>query len=270
MTLPSAHENEQGTAGFRLWFPFALSHLGFKEDFARQIALARVIVARYVRSGWFVGEMASIAGLFVLCFGGTFDVAYFYRIAGLALALFAIIATYLLDHEMAPPHTYLLRSLHSLGRPTVAPLVLAAALTRIISVALLLALVLIFQRLALVGPLLAGAVGLLANCILIAAVTVVLSSPYTRRIAQLGILAWLVTGLAAYYPGTIFSYIPVVSWVLRLPLLPFAVCYDVGVTGTIDWLGVVALAAEAGMIAAAIALADARLRIRLGRRWPRL
>lgn len=233
--------------------------------------MARAIVGRYVRSGWFGAEVVGIIGLFALCFGTAFDGAYFYRIAGLALGLFALFATYALDHAVALPRIYLLRSLRTLRtlrRPTVAPLVFATATTRTISFMLLLSLVLVFRRLAPVEPLaiLAGAVGLLANCALIAAVAVACSTPFARRGMQLGVLAWLVAALAAYNPGTIVSSVPSVSWVLRLPLLPFATCYNFGVTGTVGWSGVAALVAEAGMIAVAITLADAGLRRRLGRR----
>lgn len=244
--------------------------LDVRDEVARQITLTRSIVARYLRSRWFVAEVVAIAVMLALCFGAPFDGAYFYRIAGLALGLFALFTTYVLDHAVVLPRTYLRRSLRAVGRPTVAPLVFAAAITRVVSFILLLALVLISRRFDSIEPLaiLAGAVGLLANCALIAAVTVICSTPFARRGVQFGVLVWLVAALATYSPGTIVSSIPAVSWVLRLPLLPFAACYDVGVTGEIGWPGVAALVAEAGMIAAAVALADAGLRRRLDRREP--
>lgn len=247
-----------------------VSHLRVGNDLTQQLSIADSIIARYLRSGWFVAEMVGIVGLFALCFGAPFDGAYFYRIAGLALGLFALVATYVLDHSVALPHLYLRRSLRTLGRPTVAPLVFAATITRVVSFILLLALVLIFRRLDSVEPLalVAGAIGLLANCALIAAVAVACSTPFARRGVQLGLLVWLVAALAAYSPGTLLSSLPVVPWVLRLPLLPFAMCYDFGVTGTIGWSGAAALVAQVGMIAVIIALADVGLQRRLSAHKP--
>ncbi|HEX8034487.1 MAG TPA: hypothetical protein VF510_11600 [Ktedonobacterales bacterium] len=264
------HKGERLADYFIQSLALVLSRLRIEDDLKQQIRIADSIIARYLRSGWFVVEMVGIVGLFALCFGAPFDGAYFYRIAGLGLGLFALFATYVLDHAVALPHMYLRRSLRTLGRPTVAPLVLAATITRVASFIVLLSLVLIFRRFDAVEPLalVAGAVGLLANCALIAAVAVACSTPFARRGVQLGLLAWLVAALATYTPGTIFSSLPVVSWVLRLPLLPFATCYDFGVTGDIGWLGVAALVAEASMIAAAIALADAGLQRRLGGHQP--
>ncbi|MGZ3639365.1 MAG: hypothetical protein ACXVCX_16170 [Ktedonobacterales bacterium] len=264
------HKGERPADYFVQSLALAVSHLRVGDELAQQLRIADSIIARYLRSGWFFAEMVGIVGLFALCFGRAFDGAYFYRIAGLALGSFALFATYVLDHAVALPHLYLRRSLRTLGRPTVAPLVLAATITRVVTFVLLLSLVLIFRRFDSIKPLalVAGAAGLLANCALIAAVAVACSTPFARRGVQLGLLTWLVAALATYSPGTIFSSLPVVPWVLRLPLLPFAMCYDFGVTGTIGWSGAVALVAEAGMIAVAIALADAGLQRRLGGHKP--
>lgn len=264
----SQHVGELLVDRLRRWLSVRFSRAGLIDDVRRHVTLTRTIVARYVRSGWFVAEVASIAGLFALCFGTPFDAAYFYRIAGLALGLFAVVATYGLDHVVASPRWYVRRSLRTLDRPTVAPLVFAATITRVAALVLLLLLVLGFRRLTPIEPrtLLAGAVGLLANCVLIAAVSVACSTPFARREVQLGVLGWLVAALATYGPGTIFAAIPIVSWLLRLPLLPFAVCYGMGVTGTPGWSGVAALVAEAGMVAATVAITDSRLRRRFFRR----
>lgn len=246
------------------------AYLDVREDLAQQLGIARSIATRYLYSGWFVAEVVALAGMFALCFDAPFDGAYFYRIAGLALGLFALFTTYVLDHAVALPSVYLRRSLRMLGRPTVAPLVFAAAITRFVSFMLLLSLVFIFRRLDSVEPLAlaAGAVGVLANCALIVAVTVACSTPFARRGAQLGVLVWFVAALAMYSSGSILSSVPVVSWVLRLPLLPFATCYDFGVTGEIGWPGVAALVAELSMIVVAIALTDAGLRRRLRGHMP--
>ncbi len=254
----------------RRWLSTGIPDAGFTDDLMRYVMLTRTVVARYVRSGWFVAEVASIVGLFALCFGAPFDAAYFYRIAGLALGLVAVIGTYALDHAVAPPRWYVRHSLRTLGRPTVAPLVFAATVMRVVAFVLLLSLVLIFRRLTPIEPrvLLAGAVGLLANCALIASVAVACSTPFARRGVQLGLLTWLVVALATYGPDTNVSSPPVMLWVARLPLLPFAACFDFGVTGMIGWSGVAALVAEVGMIAAAVAIVDIRLRHRLHRREP--
>ncbi len=264
----SQHDGEMLADCLRRWLSTRIQGAGFMDDLMRHVTLTRSVVARYVRSGWFVAEVASIAGLFALCFGAPFDAAYFYRIAGLALGLFAVIGTYALDHAVAPPRRYVRRSLRTQGRPTVAPLVFAATVTRIIAFVLLLSLVLVFRRLTPIESrgLLAGAVGLLANCALIAAVTVVCSTPFARRGVQLGVLTWIVVALATYSPGTNASALPAAVRLLRLPLLPFAACYDFGVTGIIGWSGVAALVAEVGMIAAAVAITDIRLRHRFRQR----
>ena len=254
------------------WPPAIFSRFVSAEDLGRQLTLARAISRRYLRSYWFIAEVIAICGLFALCFGTSFDAVYFYRIAGLALGLFALIATYALDHEVLSQRIYLLHSLRALGRPTVAPLVLAAAVTRIISFMLLLSLVFVFHRLIPIEPLafVAGSVGLVANCVLIVAVDISCTTPFTPRAMTLGVMIWLVAALATYSSSSILLTNAFVSWLLRLPLLPFAACYNFGVTGTIGWAGLVALLAQIAFVAAAVIAIDIRLRHQLQKRKPRV
>jgi hypothetical protein len=106
------------------------------------------------------------------------------------------------------------------------------------------------------GPLLAGAVGLLLNCMLLAAVTVLLSLPIATRIEQILFLAWFVVALSSFAltgpPGEVLAF-------TRLPLLPFVACYQLGATGVIGASGLLAIGVTLLLILALGRLAEIQL-----------
>jgi hypothetical protein len=89
-----------------------------------------------------------------------------------------------------------------------------------------------------VTNMLAGSVGLLANCIVISTLVVVFSTPIATRIARIALLAWFAAVLYSNTsPGPVASFLSI----SRLPLIPMTTCFNLGAAGSIDWTGLVAL-----------------------------
>lgn len=79
-----------------------------------------------------------------------------------------------------------------------------------------------------------GAIGLLANCIVISTLVVAFSAPIATRLARIVLLAWVA---AVLYSGTSPSPIATILSITRIPLMPLAACYNLGASGTIGWSG---------------------------------
>lgn len=206
-----------------------------------------MILWRYLLSPWFLAEAVLVLGLTLLAFRAPFTPPYFFTVAGLALSLLTVASTYVLVHAIAPLKPLQPSMTTPSGRPSgtgaVAP-VLAAALIRTLQCYLLLGFVFIGGQLsdASAATLVPGMIGLIANCVLLATITVTLSTPFVHRVVQLAFLAWIGVALASYQAtGTIATLLLYV----RLPLLPFAACYAFGVTTIIDRAGLLALGIEA-------------------------
>jgi hypothetical protein len=84
-----------------------------------------------------------------------------------------------------------------------------------------------------------GAIGLLANCMVISTLVVTFSAPIATRRARILLLAWFA---AVLYSNTSPGPVAAVLGVSRIPLMPLVVCYNFGATGSIGWIGVAALA----------------------------
>jgi hypothetical protein len=197
--------------------------------------------------------------LFLVCFRYPFGAAYFYDIATFGLGAITAAAAFMLVRWVMPPMRYI-----RLGRRTslvsvFAGLVLAMAAISTALILLVLALALITQRFADTGPgpLLAGAIGLLANCILIGTLTMTLASPATTPAMRMIFLVWLVLAFASYQASGLLA---VLLFPARLILLPTAVCYDFGISGAIGWGGLLALLAQAGIVAGLVWFHEASLR----------
>jgi hypothetical protein len=133
---------------------------------------------------------------------------------------------------------------------------LATALLRVPLLVFMLGLVLITGQLIdpAAGPLLIGIIGLLPNCLLLAVLTVALSSPMATRLKRIIFLAWLALVLFAqspvfWLPEAVISVLCVAS----VPLLSLIACYNISVTGTIGLTGALGLVVE-GVYVVALAL----------------
>src|SRR5205807_9475576 len=83
-----------------------------------------------------------------------------------------------------------------------------------------------------------GALGLLANCIVISTLIVTFSAPIATRRARILLLLWFA---AVLYSNTSPGPVAAVLGVTRLPLIPLTTCFSFGATGSIGWSGVGAL-----------------------------
>ncbi len=104
-----------------------------------------------------------------------------------------------------------------------------------------------------------GAIGLLVNCWILSALTVVLSIPIATRRIQIIFLAWFALVLYTNTSGNIVS--TYFSWV-RIPLAPLTACYNLSATGIIEWYPLLMFILAIGYIIALTALAEFLLRKR--------
>lgn len=201
------------------------------------VTVARLTLESYFRSGWMWLEFV----LVLLCFAALFFpfrvyTAGFYGTSNLALGAIAVLGTAIMVRQATGARTYLVLSRLSSRASYSRGLMLATALLRVPLLVLMLGLVLITGQLIdpAAGPLLIGIIGLLPNCLLLAILTVALSSPMATRLKRIIFLAWLALVLFAqsplsWLPDTVISVLRVAS----VPLLPLIACYNISVTGTI-------------------------------------
>ena len=230
--------------------------LGIKPQVTTSIV--ELALYRYPRSKWLPLDVALLLVLFLICFRYPFGTVYFYDISTFGLGAIVVLTTYGLVHSLLHPITYLRIGLRSSLRSMLVGLTLASAAIATLLLLSLLFLALITGRFAETtpGPLIAGGVGLLANSILLGAVTIALSTPASTIITRLSFLVWLVLALASYNASGLLG---ILLFPFRLPLLPFAACYDFGVTGVIGWGGLLALVGQLIGIGGIIWYCEARL-----------
>ena len=223
------------------------------------MTVARLTLESYFRSGWLWAEFV----LVLLCFAALFFpfrvyTAGFYGTSNLALGAIAILGTTIMVRQTIGARTYLVLSRLSSRASYSRGLMLATALLRVPLLIFMLVLVLITQQL--IDPsassLLIGIIGLLPNCIVVAVLTVVLSSPMATRLKRIIFLAWLAVVLFAqspvfWLPEALISVLRVAS----LPLLPLIACYNISVTGTIGLAGALGLVMEVVYVVALALLA---------------
>jgi hypothetical protein len=238
--------------------------------------VARRALASHLRSGWLWGEVLLVLMLFVALFNfpGQGDAHYLFSAGSLTLGGEAVLATAILMQRAFRTGAYL-----SLARLTgrtayIRGQILAASVLRLPLYLLLLVLYLYTHGLphpgytiplhgAAAAPMsvrllatLFGSVGLLANCLMLVALTAALSAPVSTRIELIGFLAWLVVALSSYASAGPFA--PLLS-VARLPLLPVAACFNLGIGGSLSWQEVAALLVQAGYVAALVLFAQWQL-----------
>src|SRR5579859_587983 len=215
---------------------------------------ARAPLLEYIRDGWILVELAYALALYLFAFRYPFEAPFFFETANWSLGLLAAGTTLLLISRAPPPDAAQPAITSAARRVYTAGLMLAAAALRIVEYVVLLALVLFSRRLinATSGALFAGSVGLIAGCIVLAALTLALSPAYAPRFARLIFLAWLT---AALYSYTATGLLAAFFFVWRLPLLPLFACYTMGMTGTIGWNGGLALLINAGYVVGLVMLA---------------
>jgi len=221
------------------------------------VTVARLTLESYLRSGWMWLEFV----LVLLCFAALFFpfrvyVAGFYGTSTLALGAIAILGTAIMVRQATSARTYLVLSRLSSRASYSRGLMLATALLRVPLLVFMLLLVLITGQLIdpAAGPLLIGIIGLLPNCIVVAVLTVMLSSPIAMRLKRIIFLVWLALVLFAQSP--VFWLPEVVISVLRIasvPLLPLIACYNISMTGRIGLTGLLGVVVE-GVYVVALAL----------------
>lgn len=238
--------------------------------------VARRALASHLRSGWLWGEVMLVLALFVALFNfpGEGDAHYLFSVGALTLGGEAVGATAIFMQRAFRTGAYL-----SLARLTgraayIRGQILAAGALRLPLYLLLLTLYVLAHGLpypgytiplhgAAVVPIgvrllvtLFGSMGLLANCLVLVALTAALSSPMSTRVELIGFLAWLVLALSSYASAGPFA--PLLT-VARLPLLPVVACLNLGIGGSLSWQEVAALLAQAGYVAGLVYFAQWQL-----------
>lgn len=214
--------------------------------------IARMTLENYYRSAWLWGEFAATLVLYAVLFLPIrVTNAHLFAEAGLGLYTLALLGAVVLVRSSIGGRNYLTLAKLSSRKAFARGLILATALLRIPLFLLLLAIILANQNIDKpdFGHIIIGSIGLIANCLVISALTVALSPPFSTRLTRIIFIAWL---------GAVFSPVKEFSMLfdlLRLPFLPFAFCFNMGLTGIFEWFDLVALVVEAGYLIGLIYLA---------------
>lgn len=209
------------------------------------VTVARLTLASYLRSGWMWAEFVLVLVFFAaLFFPFPENTAYFNGTTTFSLGAIAILGPAMMVRQATSARTYLLlarltsRAAYSRG------LMLAAALLRLPLYTFFLALVLLAHRLVdpTAGALFWGAVGILPNTILVAVLTIALSTPMATRLKRIYFLAWLALVLFSFRPIlAIPTWLEAILSISQLPLWPVGICYTLSVTGNADLLSLFGL-----------------------------
>lgn len=209
------------------------------------VTVARLVLASYLRSGWlWIEFLLVLAFLALLFFPYLENTLYFNGVATFSLGAIAVLGPAIMVRQATSARTYLVLARLSSRAAYSRGLMLAAAILRVPLYLFFLALVLLAHRL--IDPtftaLAMGALGILPNTILIALLTVALSSPIATRLKRIIFLCWLVLALFSLRP-----IVPLPLWLERilslaqLPFWPLAVCYNLSVSTSIDIIGLLGL-----------------------------
>lgn len=217
------------------------------------LTVARFTLVSYVRSGWILGDVVFVwllYAIFFLEFGG--NVSYFFGTAGQGLGVLAILGTVVMVQRAMNARVYLPLSRLTSRSAYIRGLVIATGILRVPLFLMLMLLALSYHHFspppcegigqciegATMSNMTIGAVGLLANCIVIATLIVTFSAPIATRRARILLLVWFA---AVLYSNTSPGPVAAVLGVTRIPLIPLAICFNLGATGPIDWSGAAAL-----------------------------
>ena len=232
-------------AAARLFRPVATSILRLTGD----------ILVAYTRSGWLLVELAYVLALYLFAFGYPFEPPFFFETAHWGLGLLTVCATTLLGSRAMRLSVAQPAIAHASRRAYVAALMLVVAVLRIALYVALLALVFLGGRFinATGGALFSGSLGLIAGCIVLAALTLALSPAFAPRPARLLGLAWLVAALYSYSAA---GWLAALLFPFHLPLWPIFAGYAMGMTGSVGIGGLLALACDAAAVVGLALLAD--------------
>jgi hypothetical protein len=217
------------------------------------LRVARVALARYVRSSWVLVDLVGVVVIWVIAYRGTVTPASFFEAGNIGLILLAILSAYGIV-QVVPPSVYLRLVPRRDYRGALGGIVLANALVRAAVALALLLLTLVLHDLtyATAAGVLVGMLGLVANSILIGTLAVVLAPPIAGRVWRVGVLVVVLLALYSYQVSGPLGQALVVT---RVVLLPIATCYNLGQTGELGRSGLLALIAVAALVAGMISLA---------------
>jgi len=216
------------------------------------LTVARFTLLSYMRSGWIIGDIVFVwllYAIFFFEFGG--NVAYFFGTSGQGLGALAIIGPVVMVTRAMNARVYLPLSRLTSRSSYIRGLVIATGVLRIPLFLLLLILAATYHEFtpppctgfegciqgATIGNMLAGSLGLLANCIVISTLVVAFTAPIATRMARILILGWFA---AVLYSNTSLGPVAAFLSFTRWPLIPMSICYNFGATG-IGWSGIVSL-----------------------------
>ncbi len=165
------------------------------------------------------------------------NVSYFYGTSTWGLSAIAVLGTTVMARQASSARTYTVLARLSTRAAYCRGLILATALLRIPLFLFMCALALLARRLTnpTPGNMLVGAPGLLIINIMVAALTVALTSPIGTRRKRMLFLAWI--ALVLFSASPIFRLPDLVITILsiaRLPLIPVGICYNSGVNSSLD------------------------------------
>ena len=202
------------------------------------VTVARLTLDSYFRSGWMWGEFVLALVFFAaLFFPFLENVSYFYGTSTWDLSAVAVLGTIVMTRRVSSARTYTVLARLSTRASYSRGLILATALLRIPLFLFICALALLARRLTnpTLGNMLIGVPGMLMFNVLVAALTVALTSPIGTRRTRMFFLAWVAVVLFSASP--IFRLPDPVITILsisRLPLIPVGICYNIGVNSSID------------------------------------
>ena len=209
------------------------------------ITIARLTLESYFRSGWMWTEFVLVLVFFAaLFFPFQEDVPYFYGTSIWDLSAIAVLGGTIMVRQATSARTYILLARLSSRASYSRGLMLAAASLRIPIFLFMLLLVLLAHRL--INPsaekMFIGAIGLLSTTILVSVLTVALSSPIATRSMRILFLTWIAVVLFSISPiFNIPTSILNVLGIVRIPLWPISVCYQMSISGMIRLTGVLGL-----------------------------
>lgn len=225
------------------------------------VAVARVLLAQYVESGWVIGEAAALSAFFLFAFHTPGGLTRFLEAAYAILGVLAVFGGAVGLAQMLQPRVY--RPLAERDGPATRAQGLALALgaVRLGSYLYLLSLALLTGKLmgASFGAIVASALGLLATVTLLSLVAVVLGPSVATAGERIAFLIWLVAALYSYVGDGFLAHICMIA---RLPLLPVAALFASGVMGALGWGALLALLVVAGYALGLVRLITWRLKRR--------
>ena len=218
------------------------------------LTIARFTLVSYIRSGRIYVDILCVVLFYValfLGFGG--NVSYFYNISGFGLLAITILGTALMAQREMSARIYLPFARLGSRAAYVRGLMLATGALRIPLFLLLLLLVMLYSgngshfctpvciEGATWSNMLPGAIGVLANCMVVSTLTVTFSLSIGTKRSLVVLLVWVA---AVLYSNTGRSAVATFLSFTRIPLIPLGTVYSFGLDGTIGWGGLLAILVE--------------------------